>query len=105
MPDDWAPLTVAAQRRDPGSTWSFYRDALRARRRIASDCDDVEIVDGRSTVLHLLRGDLTVLCNCGPRPVRLPRGEVLIASGPLDEAMLPPDTAAWVSGPAVGSSR
>ena len=35
MPDDWAPLTVAAQRKDPASTWSFYRDALRARRRFA----------------------------------------------------------------------
>jgi alpha-glucosidase len=96
MPDDWAPLTVAAQRRDPGSTWSFYRDALRARRRIPPGGEAVEIVDGRSTVLHLRRGDLTVLCNCGPRPVRLPPGEVVIASGPLDEGMLPPDTAVWV---------
>ena len=30
MPDDWAPLTVARQRKDPASTWSFYREALRA---------------------------------------------------------------------------
>src|SRR5262245_22143699 len=56
MPDDWGPLTVAAQRKDPGSTWSFYRDALRMRRRIAGSGDEVEIVDGRSTVLEVRRG-------------------------------------------------
>ena len=96
MPDDWAPLTVAAQRKDPESTWSFYRDALRARRRVAHSGNEVEIVEGRSTVLHLRRGDLQVLCNCGSRPVRLPAGEVVLSSGPLDGGLLPPDTAGWV---------
>jgi alpha-glucosidase len=96
MPDDWAQLTVAAQRRDPGSTWSFYRDALRARRRVPRDGDDVELVEGRSTVLHLRRGGLTVLCNCGTRPVRLPAGEVVLASGRLERGLLPPDTAIWL---------
>jgi len=97
MPDDWASLTVAAQRRDPDSTWSFYRAALRARRRYAHSEEPVEIVEGRSTVLELRRGALTVLCNCGPRPVRLPAGEVVLASGPLDGDLLPPDTAVWLT--------
>jgi alpha-glucosidase len=96
MPADWAPLTVAAQRKDPASTWSFYREALRARRRITHGADEVEIVEGRSTVLHLRRGDLTVVCNCGSRPVRLPEGDVVMASGPLLGRLLPPDTAVWV---------
>ena len=96
MPDDWASLTVAAQRSDPDSTWSFYREALRARRRVAHDDDEVEIVEGRSTVLHLRRGGLTVVCNCGSRPVRLPAGEVVVASGPLEDGLLPPDTASGV---------
>jgi alpha-glucosidase len=96
MPADWAPLTVAAQRKDPASTWSFYREALRARRRITHGADEVEIVEGRSTVLHLRRGDLTVVCNCGSRPVRLPEGDVVMASGPLAGRLLPPDTAVWV---------
>jgi alpha-glucosidase len=100
MPDEWAPLTVAAQRKDPASTWSFYRDALRARRRVAASAGGaVEIVPGRSTVLQLRRGDLTVVCNCGSRPVRLPPGEVVIASGPLPADRLPPDTAAWLTPP------
>ena len=97
MPDDWAPLTVAAQRKDPHSTWSFYRDALRARRRLGDVGDEVELVDGRATVLEVRRGPLTVVCNCGTRPARLPAGDVVIASGPLDDGRLPPDTAAWVA--------
>jgi alpha-glucosidase len=97
MPDTWASLTVASQRKDPGSTWSFYRHALRARRRMAHGDPTVEIVEGRSTVLDLRRGDLRVLCNCGSRPVRMPAGEVVVASGPLDGRLLPPDTAVWLA--------
>jgi alpha-glucosidase len=96
MPEDWADLTVAAQRKDPASTWSFYREALRTRRRFADAGDDVELVRGRSTVLELRRGPLTVICNCGSRPVRLPAGEVVLSSGPLAGALLPPNTAAWL---------
>ncbi|HET8666306.1 MAG TPA: glycoside hydrolase family 13 protein [Nocardioides sp.] len=96
MPADWARVTVAAQRRDPRSTWSFYRAALRARRRLTNTDADVEIVEGRSTVLELRRGDLTVLCNCGTRPVRLPPGSVVLASGPLEGDRLPADTAVWL---------
>ena len=62
MPDDWADLTVAAQRQDPASTWSFYRHALTARRRIAA-----QRADGRDR-----RGPLD-----GARPAaRRPEGPV-----------------------------
>jgi alpha-glucosidase len=96
MPDDWATRTVAAQRRDPVSTWSFYRAALRARRRLDPEAS-VTILDGRSSVVELRRDGVTVLCNCGNRPVRLPEGEVVIASGRLDGDRLPPDTAVWLT--------
>jgi alpha-glucosidase len=97
QPDDWAGLTVAAQRRDPSSTWSFYRDALRARRRFLDAGEEVDLVTDRATVLELRRGPLTAVCNCGQRPVRLPRGRVVITSGPLADGLLPPDTAAWLA--------
>jgi alpha-glucosidase len=58
----------------------------------------VELVVGRTTVLEFRRGPLTVVCNCGRRPVRLPKGEVVVASGPLDDGgLLPPDTAVWLA--------
>jgi alpha-glucosidase len=102
QPESWKTLTVAAQRKDPGSTWSFYRDALRARRRFATTAGDtVEIVGDRKTVLEFRRGPLHVVTNCGSRPVRLPKGEVVMASGPLagpaSARMLPPDTGVWLT--------
>jgi alpha-glucosidase len=98
QPDDWAPLTVAAQKKDPDSTWAFYRTALRARRHFSGLAEPVELVVGRTTVLEFRRGPLTVVCNCGRRPVRLPKGEVVVASGPLDDGgLLPPDTAVWLA--------
>jgi alpha-glucosidase len=57
----------------------------------------VELVGDRSTVLELRRGPLTVVCNCGVRPVGLPAGEVVLASGPLRDGLLPPDTAVWLA--------
>ena len=99
LADDWATLTVAAQRKDPSSTWSFYRDVLRTRRRFADAGDEIEIVEGRTTVLEVRRGRLTAVCNCGRRPVRLPAGDVVLASGPLEDDLLPPDTAAWLVRP------
>jgi alpha-glucosidase len=50
-------------------------------------------------VLELRRGPLVVVCNCERRPVRLPLGDVVLTSGPLDGSLLPPDTAAWVCAP------
>jgi alpha-glucosidase len=98
QPDDWTSLTVAAQKKDPDSTWSFYRAALRARRRFVGRTEPVELVTERVTVLEFRRGPLTVVCNCGTRPVRLPKGEVVIASGALDaRGLLPPDTAVWLA--------
>jgi alpha-glucosidase len=97
QPGDWGPLTIAAQRRDAASTRSFYRAALRARRRFAGVAESVELTGDRTTVLEFRRGPLRVVCNCGSRAVRLPPGDVVIASGPLEGGLLPPDTAVWLA--------
>jgi hypothetical protein len=34
--------------------------------------------------------------NFGPRPVPVPRGTVVVASGPLQDGLLPADTTAWI---------
>ncbi|MEI5675490.1 MULTISPECIES: glycoside hydrolase family 13 protein [unclassified Nocardioides] len=96
QPDDWGPLTVAAQTGDPGSTLEFYRAALAARRTFATTAgDDVELLDAGDDLLVVRRGPVTAVLNCGAETVPLPEGEVLVASGPL-EGGLPPDTAVWL---------
>ena len=89
QPDDWALLTVKAQESDPDSTLSFYQAALTARRGLVDAGDTIEMLDLGSDVLAFRRGEFTVVLNCGPAPVGLPAGEVLIASGPLSDGATP----------------
>lgn len=98
MPPEWAALTVEAQRHDPGSTLSLYRRALELRRsRPEFTGTGVHWHPGPDAAL-VFGTDAGLLCvlNTGARPVPLPAGEVILASGPLPDGALPPDTAAWL---------
>ena len=104
MPDGWSRLTVAAQRDDPVSTLSLYRAAIEIRQSWpASDSlaivwdDDLD----RDGNLGFRRKGSEILCmiNTSRRLVRLPDGEIFLASGPLDGRHLPPDTAVWLHHP------
>lgn len=97
QPDDWAPLTVAAQQADPDSTLAFYQKALAARRAFAETAgDQVEVLDLGRDVLAFRRGPLTVVVNCGETPVTRPAGDVVASSGPVSD-LLPVDTAVWLT--------
>ncbi|MCD4523977.1 glycoside hydrolase family 13 protein [Nocardioides sp. cx-173] len=95
QPDDWAPLTVAAQEADPASTLAFYRRALALRREWLRDAGDDVTLTVLDDVLTVRRGQVTLAVNCGSRAAPLPAGETLLATGPADGG-LPPDTAIWV---------
>jgi alpha-glucosidase len=41
-------------------------------------------------------GGVVCVINAGRRAIPLPDGEVLLASGPLVDGQLPPNTAAWL---------
>jgi alpha-glucosidase len=94
QPDDWAELTVAAERDDPESTLAFYRRALAARRDLTGD--RVDLVDLGEDVLAFRRGEVLVALNAGDEHVALPEGELLLASATVDDRTLPPDCAAWL---------
>ncbi|RLL69234.1 glycoside hydrolase family 13 protein [Streptomyces sp. Z26] len=100
QPADWAPYAVARQAGDPASTLSLYREALRVRRTEPGFAGGAfRWLDAPDGVLAFARGDgLTCLVNLTADAVRLPgSGELLLASGPLDEdGGLPADTAVWL---------
>lgn len=98
QPDDWEPLTVAAQLAQPDSTLAFYRRALAARRQVVRGLGEGTEAQVDGDVLVVRRDGLTAMLNAGAKPVPLPAGEVVISSGPLAKggAVLPPDTAAWL---------
>ncbi|WP_371480165.1 glycoside hydrolase family 13 protein [Kitasatospora sp. NBC_00315] len=99
QPADWAPLTVEAQVADPASMLSLYRTALRIRREAPGlRGDKFEWLAGDADVLAFRRGaDLSCVVNLAPEPVALPaHTAVLLASGPVEDGMLPSDTAVWL---------
>jgi alpha-glucosidase len=98
IPAAWSSLTVEKQLRDPDSTLSFYREALRLRRgRSEFDGIAIEWLDSPDDVLmfRLLGGGLVCALNAGDKPMAL-TGEVLLASDELVGGTLPPNTAAWL---------
>nr|WSS72706.1 glycoside hydrolase family 13 protein [Streptomyces sp. NBC_01175] len=103
QPDCWAPYTVAAQERDPDSTLSLYRAALRLRR--AQPAPDPTAAphwysEPGDPYLAFSRSSLTCVVNLAPRPLSWTElgvpGRPVLASGPLDGDALPPDTALWL---------
>jgi alpha-glucosidase len=99
QPPGWATLTVAAQQGDPASTLALYRAALHLRRSLA-DLRTAPLTwhSAGTDVLAFDRGPaFRCVVNLSAHPVPI-EGPVLLASGPCAGA-LPPDTAAWLSGP------
>jgi len=98
QPDDWAPLSVAAQTDDPESMLSLYRDGLRIRRTRPWGSGPFRWLDAGGESLWFARGDaFTCLVNFGPTPLAVPSGAVtLIASNKLEGGALPQDTTVWL---------
>ncbi|WP_327033287.1 glycoside hydrolase family 13 protein [Micromonospora ureilytica] len=99
QPADWKDRTASAQTGDSASMLELYRAAIQARKA------DPALGDGELTwlsapdgVLAFSRGGgFTCLVNLSAGPVPMPaQGELLLASGPLDDGLLPSDTAVWL---------
>jgi alpha-glucosidase len=100
MPLEWAPLTVEAQLEDENSMLSHYRQAIELRKTHASFAGtEVEWYGAPPGCFAFRRkgGGLICALNTSPAPVPVPPGEVLLASVPLEEGLLPPDAAVWLA--------
>jgi alpha-glucosidase len=99
MPRSWAGLTVERQLEDEDSTLSLYRQALELRKTHDAFAGEALAWYGAPEGCFAFRrkgGGLVCVLNTSDEAVPLPPGEVLLASGPLDEDYLPPDTAVWL---------
>ena len=62
------------------------------------DGEGVEWLDASGDAVIFRRpGGLICALNSGEAPVPLPAGELMLASAPLLEGKLPPDSAAWLA--------
>jgi alpha-glucosidase len=99
QPTAWQPLTVQAQQADPQSLLWLYRRALALRTTHPGLREPgLTWLDAPDGVLAFARpGQFTCLVNLSNQPVDLPEhDDVLLASSPLDDPILPPDTAVWL---------
>jgi alpha-glucosidase len=100
MPPDYETVTVAEQLEDTGSTLSLVRRALDLRRSHAGfSGTELEWFGAPDGCLAFRRSGTTLVCalNTSDDSVVLPPGDLLLSSGPLDDGMLPPDTAVWLA--------
>jgi alpha-glucosidase len=102
QPPDWGRYSVEAQLADEGSFLRLYRAALRLRRDHPALGRGELSWRGEPEAAGLLCFDrepgfiFAANLGPGPRPVP-PHRELLLASGPLPDGSLPPDTAVWLS--------
>ena len=98
QPAEWATLARDVQVADPASTLSLYRTLIALRREHGLGAGSIVWLDGfGDDVVALRNGAVTVLANIGEKPVALPAGTVLAASGPLADGALPVDTTVWIA--------
>jgi alpha-glucosidase len=96
QPTGWGSYARDAQRGVPGSTLEFYIDAIAARAEYALGAGQIAWLPSDDEVLAFRNGALTIVANTGATPVALPAGDVVVASGPVGEGVLPGDTTVWL---------
>src|SRR6478736_4563865 len=102
QPDVYADYAVDRQEGVAGSTLELYRALLAARRELSLGTGSLTWVEGYGAdVVALTNGGqdrerVLVVTNLGAEPVELPEGvDVLVASGPLEDGLVPTDTTVW----------
>jgi alpha-glucosidase len=98
QPASFAEVSVEAQNGSSGSTLEMYRAALQLRRKLQTLDNSLEWLDADDTsTLHFTRPNgWECIINLATTPTPLPRGTVLLASGPLTGSDLPAETAVWL---------
>ena len=97
MPRWFERYSEEQEERDSGSTLNLYRSALQLRQGLQDKTEAISWVQSGDDVLHVVRpGGRHALMNMGRTAVPRPPGAFLLASGLLDEDLVPMDTTVWV---------
>ena len=100
QPESWRDLTAASQEGDPDSMLELYRAALRLRRELpALGEGSLRWQESPEGVLLFSRTPgFACAVNLSATPYPLPaHTDVLLASGPIEGAAIPQDTAVWLA--------
>jgi alpha-glucosidase len=105
QPADWGRYSVDAQLADERSVLGLYRAALRLRREHPALgrgtlrwLDEPAAPEGTGLICFARDPGFVFAANLGAAPEPLPpHREILLASEPISDDSLPPDTAVWLS--------
>lgn len=97
QPKWWGNYSAENQEHDPNSTLNLYRKALEIRKtEIGLGDGELEWLNLSDQVLAFKRpGNFACIVNFG-EAFKIPNGEVLIASTPIEDGILPEDGALWM---------
>lgn len=97
QPNWWGNYSAENQEHDPNSTLNLYRKALEIRKtEIGLGDGELEWLNLSDQVLAFKRpGNFACIVNFG-EAFKIPNGEVLIASTPIKDGILPEDGALWM---------
>lgn len=97
QPNWWGNYSAENQEHDPNSTLNLYRKALEIRKtEIGLGDGELEWFNMSDQVLAFKRpGNFACIVNFGAA-FKIPNGEVLIASTPIKDGILPEDGALWM---------
>jgi alpha-glucosidase len=97
QPMSFGQLSVEVQESNPESTLRLYRTALAHRRAMDAAATVRFAPNAHPEVLHLVRSDgWESITNFSSDWVALPVGALVLASAPIAENILPPNTTAWL---------
>ncbi|MDP5228567.1 MULTISPECIES: glycoside hydrolase family 13 protein [Arthrobacter] len=97
QPEWFGAVSVQTQEVDPGSTLDLYRDALRLRRSLlGAEALEWSDVSGGEVLGFVRPGGWLTVTNFGTAPAALPAGELLLASAPIADGILPGPATAWL---------
>jgi len=98
QPDWFKDVNVEKQDGVKGSTLEMYRDALRIRKDLVCEEKLTWVKHWlNSNVLHFKRPNgWQSITNFGTKPIKLPKGQVLISSQPVVDGKIAPNTTVWL---------
>ncbi len=98
QPEWFKDVNVEKQDGVKGSTLEMYRDALRIRKDLICEEKLTWVKHWlNNNVLHFKRPNgWQSITNFGNKPIKLPKGQVLISSQPLVDGKIAPNTTVWL---------
>ena len=96
QPKWFKDFAVEMQKGIKGTTLEMYKDALKLRKILQTEEELKWIPTSSAEVIHFARPNgWNCIMNFNGKPYKMPKGEILMVSGPLKSGKIPANTTVW----------